>query len=64
MSQLIDSKRKKEIESASHNLDAIMRRIGPFIRRPKEEPKERQNWVNAGSNVQVRPGNKKTEENQ
>ena len=42
--------------SFANNFDEIMRRIEPFIRRPKEEPRERQNWVSSGSSVPMLSG--------
>ena len=60
MSQSIDSNTKKRIESAAHNLEEALRRIDPFVRRPKEEPKKRENWVSSGTNAQIHIINQKS----
>lgn len=59
MSQSIDSERKKEMEGAARNLEEIMRRIAPYVRRPKEEPREHQNWVSSSGDAYPRSENKK-----
>ena len=50
MSQLIESKRKKQIAAAARNLEEMMRRIEPYVRKPVEDQKKPQVWVNSGTN--------------
>lgn len=50
----LKAERKDKIEHAGHNLEEIMHRIHPFIRRPKEEPKERLTWVSSNPANQTR----------
>ena len=48
MSHIVSGDREKRVEVATRSLEEMMRRIEPFIRRPKEGAlKKRQNWSNS-----------------
>ena len=45
MSQEVNLKQKERIKTASENLEEMLRRIEPFLKKPTEEPIEHKPWV-------------------